>query len=77
MSNHYEDDRPKCLRTVCFANYDCYCSALSNNDFGERDCPFFKTRRQLDEERAAIKARMRDKIRTEFRMDVFTGTHKG
>lgn len=27
----------------CFANRDGACACLKNNDFGRRDCPFYKT----------------------------------
>ena len=76
MSNKYMDERPRCLRSGCFANYGDHCSALADNDFGNRNCPFFKTKQQLDEERAAINKKKRTQILTALRMDDFTGTHR-
>ena len=29
----------------CFANTNGYCTCLMNNDFGGRDCPFYKKKR--------------------------------
>lgn len=34
----------------CFACKDGLCVALSDNSFGERDCPFYKTREQNRQE---------------------------
>lgn len=31
----------------CFANTNGYCTCLMNNDFGGRDCPFYKKRLSL------------------------------
>ena len=36
---------PRCDRHMdCFANICGECMCLWNNDFGERDCPFYKNR---------------------------------
>ena len=41
----YRDDiEPLCGRGECFANKDGYCGILTDNDFGERECPFYKPR---------------------------------
>lgn len=34
---------PPCSRTDCFACENKSCRILSDNNFGERKCPFFKT----------------------------------
>ena len=45
---------PKCdMHTDCFALSDGRCVCLSENDFGEKDCPFYKpgdesTREQIE-----------------------------
>ncbi len=47
-----------CKVSDCFACKDGGCAALTDNDFGERSCPFFKTSEQVEKERAAAKIRM-------------------
>ena len=32
----------------CFANTNGYCTCLMNNDFGGRDCPFYKKKAQFE-----------------------------
>ena len=41
----------------CFANKDSKCVCLSDNDFGKKDCPFYKpnTEVNMDEIRASCK----------------------
>ena len=34
----------------CFANTNGYCTCLMNNDFGGRDCPFYKKKAQFESE---------------------------
>lgn len=46
--------------TDCFACVEGRCSVLSNTNFEGRDCPFFKTREQCQEENALRKERLRD-----------------
>lgn len=41
---------PKCGNNKCFACEDGKCRALIDNDFGNKPCPFFKTRAQLARE---------------------------
>lgn len=38
---------PPCDRVECFACEYRSCRILNDNDFGKRDCPFFKTREQF------------------------------
>lgn len=40
---------PKCDRhRSCFANKEGWCICLKDNDFGDKDCPFYKNRRNVD-----------------------------
>ena len=39
----HNDYEPPCSRTDCFACDNERCTILTNNDFGERECPFYKT----------------------------------
>ena len=50
---------PVCARVTCFGNMSGKCRVLVDNDFGGRDCPFYKARDQLDEERARCRERLR------------------
>ena len=36
------DVEPSCVRSDCFACEDEHCTILTNNDFGKRECPFYK-----------------------------------
>lgn len=47
---------PSCSRYNCFAYDNGKCVILRDNDFGRRECPFFKTQRQLDREEEKRKA---------------------
>lgn len=42
---------PKCEKTGCFANKKKECTILENNDFGKRECPFFKSNAQMEREK--------------------------
>ena len=72
----YTDERPRCLRTECFANYGDRCSCLTDNDFGRRECPFFKTREQRAKEEIELHERKQQAARRLFRMDNILGTHR-
>lgn len=48
---------PGCDKHECFACIDGKCIALTDNNFGERDCPFYKTRARLDLEERERKIR--------------------
>lgn len=41
---------PSCNRDDCFAHKDGKCVLLTSNCFGERECPFFKTKEQAEAE---------------------------
>lgn len=36
---------PKCNRTTCTGNAGRRCEILTDNDFGGKECPFYKNRR--------------------------------
>ena len=41
----------KCsMHMDCFANRDGRCGCLKDNDFGGRDCPFYKSSRDMSRE---------------------------
>ena len=44
--------RPVCMNhEKCFGNKLGKCIVLSDNDFGGKECPFYKTRAQFEAER--------------------------
>ena len=49
------DEYPKCDRFSCFAYSDGKCVILTNNNFGKRACPFYKTPAQIAAEEARVK----------------------
>ena len=51
---------PRCLRRSCFAWHGDRCIALCDNDFGDRDCPFYKSREQRAQELCDAGAKRRD-----------------
>lgn len=53
---------PPCEKKLddCFACSAGRCTILSKTDFGERGCPFYKTRSQTAEERRASRQRLMD-----------------
>lgn len=38
---------PNCNREDCFACKDGKCELLTDNDFGKRECPFYKTEEEV------------------------------
>ena len=54
---------PTCSVEECFACEEGLCIILNSNNFGERKCPFFKTREQVAEELAYCEKRMANDIR--------------
>lgn len=42
---------PICNREDCFACDGSKCTLLTENDFGDRECPFFKTNEQVAKEK--------------------------
>ena len=44
----YSDYEPPCERSGCFACENGRCKILINNDFGERECPFYKPDNEND-----------------------------
>lgn len=45
---YLENDEPLCERRGCFACRNGVCEILTDNDFGDRECPFFKLCENLD-----------------------------
>jgi hypothetical protein len=44
----YQKTEPACNREDCFACVDGKCVLLNNNDFGKRECPFYKTNDKIN-----------------------------
>lgn len=42
---------PICNREDCFACEGGQCVVLTNTNFGDRECPFFKTKEQAEKEK--------------------------
>ena len=51
----YDRECPVCFATECFACQNGQCVILVSNDFGAKDCPFFKTTAQVEKEQAMYK----------------------
>ena len=49
---------PACYEAECAANKDLHCIALTDNNFGGKKCPFFKTKEQNEKERAYCEQRL-------------------
>lgn len=49
---------PKCYRGDCFGCEGEHCIILTKNNFGNRECPFFKTEEQVEKEKAYCKERL-------------------
>lgn len=52
------DKCPLCVMVECFACEQNHCVILTNNEFGYRSCPFFKTKEQVAEEKAYCENRL-------------------
>ena len=51
---------PRCYEDGCFACEKGHCTVLTNNNFGKRPCPFFKTMKQVKKEKDYCKERLED-----------------
>ena len=49
---------PFCDKKSCFACEDFSCRILTTNDFGKKECPFYKTNQQVEEEKEYCRKRM-------------------
>lgn len=49
---------PYCTRTVCFACRTYGCTILNDSDFGDRKCPFFKTKKEFERDRELCRERI-------------------
>lgn len=58
MGNNIQQ-HPDCLREDCFGCDRGRCHVLVDNDFGERECPFFKTTDQYQADRRASRERLK------------------
>ena len=47
-----------CRKRSCAAYKTGYCNALSDTDFGGRECPFYKSEKQNTAERLACRERL-------------------
>ena len=56
----------------CFANTNGYCTCLMNNDFGGRDCPFYKNKSKAEAEREQTRYTLMKKGRTDSDMTPFS-----
>ncbi|MDE7231041.1 MAG: hypothetical protein K2N56_11230 [Oscillospiraceae bacterium] len=45
----YSDYEPPCERRGCFAYENGRCTILTSNDFGKRECPFYKPENENNE----------------------------
>lgn len=43
-------EHPVCLKLTCFANEECKCKCLNDNNFYGRECPFYKNYKQQEKE---------------------------
>lgn len=57
---------PACHMAECFACEDEHCLILTRNYFGERKCPFFKTKEQTEKEREYCHNRMAENKKGEI-----------
>ena len=53
---------PTCGRKDCFGNEEGYCLVLTENNFGNRSCPFYKTEEKVAEEKEYVKNRLAELI---------------
>lgn len=56
----YEKHVPPCGCTECAANEEKHCIALRTNNFDGRKCPFYKTKKQNEKEKACCEQRLAD-----------------
>ena len=50
MTYSTKNSAPLCAKSTCFGCSGGKCTILSDNNFGMRTCPFFKTQRQQQEQ---------------------------
>lgn len=49
MNGRKKVEKPQCSKHCdCFANRDGKCVSLQDNDFGNRECPFYKLNTEVD-----------------------------
>lgn len=47
-----------CDKKECFGCEECRCIVLVDNNFGNKACPFFKTREQVEKEQEYVRQRL-------------------
>ena len=55
-----KDIFPACASVKCASCDDYRCLALTDNNFGKKKCPFFKTKEQVEKEKEYYKKRLDD-----------------
>lgn len=59
MTHINMDYAPSCAKSTCFGFFRGRCAVLCDNDFGERTCPFFKTKEQKRQQETVGKERIK------------------
>lgn len=50
----------RCKRLDCRGNIRGECTVLTDNNFGDRECPFFKTRKEFEEQEKYFEEKKRE-----------------
>ena len=66
MSNTMD---PPCTEIECFAYKNGCCAILTDNNFGERKCPFYQTKEQRERDQRRIEERLKSLERGDFYED--------
>lgn len=56
---------PVCSKAMCFAHSGGRCVLLINNNFGDKECPFYKTSEQIEKDKAYCEKRLASLNKTE------------
>ena len=51
---------PTCNRAECFGCQEGECLVLIENNFGQKGCPFFKTKEQVESEKEYCRERLNE-----------------
>ena len=57
MTKRKLPDADNCNRNECFGYTDGKCKPLCDTNFGNRKCPFFKTKKRIEEEEQRVQSR--------------------
>lgn len=55
-----DSNLPWCSDITCFANKNCICQALSNNDFKGKPCVFYKEKRAYQKELMLLENKLKN-----------------